>query len=73
MNHNSFRKYYIARNIIYLQRKSGNVMLKAISVLRVWKHIFIVIIYERDKINKIKAMLEGMMDGLTCKIDTKWM
>lgn len=72
MNHNAFRKYYIARNIVYLERKSGNLFSKIIAVVRVWKHIFIVILYEADKLNKVKAMLRGMKDGITCKIDMRW-
>lgn len=72
MNHNSFRKYYIARNIIYLERKSGNMFSRILSIVRVWKQIAIVILYETDKLNKIKAMLTGMKDGSTCEIDTRW-
>ena len=63
-NHSSFRKYYIARNTIYLAKKNGNAVRQAKSYLQVTKQIAEVILYEQDKKRKITAICKGMIDGI---------
>ena len=63
-NHNAFRKYYMARNMIYVGKKHyGRVRVRDVghAVLFTLKTF----IYESDKRNKLKACFKGMADG--CK------
>ena len=65
--HSAFRKYYIARNNIYYPLKH-----------RLWLHfirgnfrnirlVFIVLLYENDKKNKIGSIIKGWKNGLKVK------
>ncbi len=67
-NHSAFRKYYIARNIIYVakKRKSRRLMLKA--VLQEIKLLGIVALYEEDKLRKFKRISIGIYDGIKGKV-----
>lgn len=63
-NHSSFRKYYIARNIviyIYRYRRYINVFCE---LLRLVKVIIYVILFENDKIDKIQKIYKGIIDGI---------
>ncbi len=60
-NHSAFRKYYIAKNIIYVAKKRKKNRIKA--VFQEVKLVGIVMFYENDKINKIKKILKGIIDG----------
>ena len=62
-NHGPFRKYYIAKNIIYLDWKNKRPMFPFISILRVLKQVALVILYETDKLEKLKAMNKGVIDA----------
>lgn len=62
-NHSSFRKYYIARNIIYFERKHKLHKTKLIEYLRILKLMLISILFEKNKIEKIKMILKGTIDG----------
>lgn len=62
-NHSAFRKYYIARNTIYLAKKNGNVARQIKSYLQVVKQVSIVIMYEQDKKQKLIAICRGMIEG----------
>ncbi|MBT8861767.1 glycosyltransferase family 2 protein [Lactobacillus delbrueckii subsp. bulgaricus] len=62
-NHSAFRKYYIARNTIYLAKKNGNVARQIKSYLQVAKQVSIVIMYEQDKKRKLIAICRGMIEG----------
>ncbi|MBT8908179.1 hypothetical protein BTI73_08450 [Lactobacillus delbrueckii subsp. bulgaricus] len=62
-NHSAFRKYYIARNTIYLAKKNGNVARQIKSYLQVAKQVSIVIMYEQDKKQKLIAICRGMIEG----------
>lgn len=66
-NHTAFRKYYICRNIvIYIKRyhKYINVL---VEILRIFKTILFVVIYEKDKQKKLSSCFKGIKDGLTFK------
>ncbi|MFA7092698.1 MAG: glycosyltransferase [Arcobacteraceae bacterium] len=58
--HNSQRAYYIARNSLYLSKKYRNIFPEEFALLKTINIIFIhdltkILLYEEDKINKIKA------------------
>ncbi|MCD5470692.1 glycosyltransferase family 2 protein [Lactobacillus delbrueckii] len=63
-NHSAFRKYYIARNTIYLAKKNGNVARQIKSYLQVAKQVSIVIMYEQDKKKKLIAICRGIIEGV---------
>ena len=65
-NHSSFRKFYIARNTIYLARKNKSSMLKA--RLQIIKQLLICLLYEKDKRNKCREILKGAREGSVCAI-----
>lgn len=67
MNHNAQRKYYIARNIIYIARKYDKS--KLLALLRVVKQIILVTLFEKNKIPKVKKILSGFKDGNRIRID----
>jgi len=62
LNHSPFRCYYIIRNEIYLGRKYDSESM-LIHLLRAFKRILIVMLYEKQKISKGRAMLKGFIDG----------
>lgn len=64
-NHPAFRKYYMARNTIYLPKKEHNAAGQIKSVFQCIKMLLIVLGYEDDKRGKIKAIIQGMIDGIT--------
>ncbi|MFR0569057.1 glycosyltransferase family 2 protein [Bifidobacterium apri] len=63
-NHTAFRKYYIARNTIYLAKKNGTKARVLKSYLQVIKQLGIVLLYEADKGNKVRAILRGTRDAI---------
>ena len=64
-NHSAFRKYYIVRNIIYLDKKENNGRIALKTFFRVLKQFVLVILYENEKNIKIKKMVKG--DGIKVK------
>lgn len=62
-NHSAFRKYYIAKNIIYLDRKQRKMGFPFFSLLREMKQLMLILFFEADKLNKTKAVLKGTADG----------
>jgi rhamnosyltransferase len=62
-NHSAFRKYYIAKNIVYLDWKNNDRYFPIKAVLRVLKQGILVAFFEDDKINKLKAIFRGSRDG----------
>lgn len=71
-NHNAFRKYYIARNTIYLARKCNSISLILKSYLQIVKQYICVLFYENKKKEKIKAISKGLIDGNKMEIDIRW-
>ena len=62
MNHSAFRKYYIARNNIYLARKG--LWKFYIGLLRNFKLLIITVLFEKNKMDKIVNILRGTIDGI---------
>lgn len=62
-NHTAFRKYYIAKNIIYLDKKNKCAAYPVSALLREIKLICIVLIYEKDKYHKVREIMRGIHDG----------
>ena len=69
-NHNAFRKYYIARNTIYCARKKsiGSVFKANLKII---KQICIVILFEKDRKNKLHSIVKGFIDGYRIVIPKK--
>lgn len=67
-NHSPFRKYYIAKNIIYMARKQNNVFVLLKSVMQEIKLLGIVLLYEDNKSQKVSRIISGIQCGLTEKI-----
>lgn len=67
-NHSPFRKYYIARNIIYIQRKRKSHIGIIKALMQEVKLLGIVILYEEQKKDKIKMIIKGTKDGFIQKI-----
>ena len=64
-NHSAFRKYYIVRNIIILEKKyhyEGIIK----SALKILKQLLLVVIFEKHKKTKLLAMIKGIKDGVKC-------
>lgn len=57
MNHGELRLYYIARNYLYIGKKHGQ---KGKWRREVLKRMLIVLLYEKMKIQKLKAMMRGV-------------
>lgn len=66
-NHSAFRKYYIAKNIIYFAKKRKKIKFKIKAFFQEVKLMGIVLIYEEDKTNKIKRIIKGIKDGIKNK------
>lgn len=66
MNHSPFRKYYIARNTVYLARKERRSVL--IALLKNIKLFLITWLYEKEKITKTQKIFKGTIDGLRITI-----
>lgn len=67
-NHSAQRKYYIARNIVYLDKKEHEGRIRLKPLLRVIKQFFLVLFYEKEKSSKLKNILAGLSDGLRYKV-----
>ena len=67
-NHTAFRKYYIARNTIYLAKKEHNKLLFIKSLLQNIKLASIVIFYESEKKEKLKSIYKGTLEGIRTSI-----
>ena len=62
-NHSAFRKYYIAKNIVYLDRKNKLRSYPIKTILRLSKQIALVILYEDDKTHKLMNIIKGAKAG----------
>jgi len=67
-NHSAFRKYYIARNTIYLARKKKNIYLILKSFAQNIKLFIITMLYETDKKAKALAIFKGSKAGVSAAI-----
>lgn len=71
-NHSSFRKYYIARNTIYLARKRRSAGLILKSYLQIMKQFLIILVYEHGKKEKLRAVIKGAADGMILQMNERW-
>lgn len=63
MNHNAFRKYYIVRNYIFYIRVYKEYLNVPFEVKSLVNYIIKVVLFEDDKINKIKSIYKGICDS----------
>ncbi|MGV3060935.1 glycosyltransferase family 2 protein [Streptococcus hyovaginalis] len=63
-NHSSFRKYYIARNIVIFIKRYKHNSRPFAELLRLLKVILLTIFYEKNKLNKLKKISKGILDGM---------
>lgn len=67
-NHSPQRKYYIARNIvIYIRRYAKHINVVA-ELLRLFKVLILVVLYEDNKRSKLGACFRGIIDGLKYRL-----
>ena len=62
-NHNAFRKYYIARNTIIVDKKNYGRRRLLLAYMKVFKQFLLVVFFEREKKQKIQAILQGVRDS----------
>jgi rhamnosyltransferase len=69
-NHNHIRKYYIVRNGLYSSivhfRSYPSFLI--LNLARICHEVLAVLIYEKDKVRKLKAMFLGALAGLTGRL-----
>ncbi len=71
--HNSFRKFYIAQNMVYCQRKHPDIIAKSVCYTKLFNFILKTLLYERNKYKKIKSIIKGIKCGRRMKLDIdKW-
>lgn len=63
-NHSALRKYYIVRNRFYLSRKEKKPFAILTSFFFVIKFSATIILFEKNRRKKLKAVFKGMCDGL---------
>lgn len=69
MNHSAFRKYYMARNNIYMFKKYPSFKNLILAIRRNIKLILMVLFFEIDKKNKLKYILNGIYAGIKLKVE----
>lgn len=62
-NHSAFRHYYMARNKIYMAKKYPNIYGLKKELFREFDKFRVILMYEDDKLNKIKERIRGIRDG----------
>lgn len=65
-NHSQIRKYYMGRNIVYYIRKHKLHII--LEILRLFKILFFILFFEKDKTKKIKSFFMGIYDGMKMQI-----
>jgi len=66
-NESSLRRYYIARNTIWLSKKHPKLFPFYIAISKELKELIRILFYEKDRICKLKSWLIGIRDGLIMK------
>ncbi|MGT2932493.1 glycosyltransferase [Streptococcus catagoni] len=66
-NHSAFRKYYMIRNALYLDRKYGKDITKGNTAF-IRDEFIRVLLFESEKRQKLLAMIKGLRDGLMMKV-----
>lgn len=67
-HHSKFRCYYMIRNLIYLGRKYNHISF-FVYLMKAFKRMIIVLMYEKDKYNKSNSMIKGFCDGLIMNVN----
>lgn len=64
-NHNYIRRYYMARNLVYLEKKYKGKFDNYLSFMRsgLYGQIKNILVFENDKYRKIKCIIKGMKDA----------
>lgn len=62
-NHNSMRRYYITRNRLYIAKKYYKDKGYKKELLKVVLSGIKIVLYENDKMNKVKAIFKGIKDA----------
>jgi rhamnosyltransferase len=70
-NHSPFRSYYIIRNGIYFVRKHKDLINVRKSYFSVYRRILVFLVFEDQKLDKLKASIRGLIDGHKMKIKTR--
>lgn len=68
-NHNDLRVYYYVRNAIYYMKKHKSKSNNIKNFIRLNKRIIIIILFEKQKFLKLKAILKGIKDGILMKVE----
>lgn len=71
LNHNSFRRYYIARNNIIVAKRYKFFDLSYKYIILEFINFFKVVLFEKNKKEKILASLKGYLDGIKYKDNSK--
>ncbi len=71
-NQQTWRRYYIVRNELYMARKHRHVSMVR-TALRVTRNMILVLLYEEDRAQKLKLGLLGARDAfrMSCQENTK--
>jgi rhamnosyltransferase len=69
--HSVFRKYYIFRNRIYIQRKYPQSD-KKINIWKLYIKLILSGLFEKNPIKKLRAEFKGIKDGLKMPINYQW-
>lgn len=67
-HHNSIRRYYMTRNLIYLSKKHPRELSVAKALAKVLYRIIAVFIYEDDKKGKLMVSIKGIKDGINMTV-----
>lgn len=68
-NHSAIRKYYMARNGIIVAKKYKNYQSYYLSLCKIIGMNIVRMIIEKNKIETIKSIFKGLIDGLRYKIE----
>lgn len=71
-NHSAFRVYYIVRNQVFFARKHRKTLGTARyhrCVRTAWTRVFVYLVYESDKLSKLKQWIRGLRDGYSMSLD----
>lgn len=68
-NHSYLRKYYIARNAVYMARKHKETLSLSREIIRELRDMLLVILYEDKKIIKTIFSIKGLIEGFFIKVD----
>ena len=67
--HISFRKYFIAQNIVYCYRKHPDIITKSVCKKKLVKLIIKTLLYEKNKFQKTKSIFRGIKSGKKMKLN----